>query len=157
MYSLGYEEDRNVWFVETDNQFGTQQLTLWGPIALAVPTQKVEPSYHEPPVGLDHFLLYEIVEGPPVDRVVEVSDEFGYQEIVVSVPVYFANPVWKTHNDQVTAVVNPDAHLVFYSMDGGYFETEVQAVNQFGGYTFRVSGASHLAVASDMLSYEPIS
>jgi hypothetical protein len=157
VYSLGYEEDRKEWFVETNNQFGTQQLTLWGPVGLVVPTQKIEPRYHEPPVGLDHFLLYEIVEGPSVDRVVQVNDEFGYQEVVVSVPVYFANPVWKTHNDQVTAVVNPDAHLVLYSIDDRYLETEVQLVNQFGGSTFHVSGLRHLAVASEMLYYEPMS
>jgi len=65
VYGLAYEEAPKEWFVEINNQFGSQQLTLWGPIALAVPTQKVEPWYHEPPVGLDHFLLYEVVEGRP--------------------------------------------------------------------------------------------
>lgn len=157
VYSLAYEEDPKEWFVEISNQFGTQELMVWGPIGLAIPTQKVEPLYHEPPVGLDHFLLYEVVGGPSVDAVVRLNDEFGYEEVLVSVPVYFANPVWKTHNDQVTAVVNPDAHVVFYSIDGGYFETEVQVVNQFGGSTFHVSGPGHLAIVSEMLYYEPVS
>jgi len=157
VYSLAYQEEPKEWFVEINNQFGAQQLTLWGPIALAVPTQKVEPLYHEPPVGLDHFLLYEVAEGPPVDRVVQVNDEFGYEEVLVSVPVYFANPARKTHDYQVTAVVNPDAHVVLYSIQGEYFEAEVQVVNQFGGYTFHVSGPSHLAIVSEMVYYEPIS
>jgi len=157
IYRLAYEKDPKEWFVEISNQFGTQELVVWGPVALAVPTQKVEPWYHEPPVGLDHFLLYEVVEGPSVDAVVRLDDEFGYEEVLVSVPVYFANPVWKTHNDQVTAIVNPDAHVVIYLVDGGYLETEVQVVNQFGGSTFHVSGPSDLAIVSDMLYYEPIS
>jgi hypothetical protein len=156
VYSLAYEEEPGEWFVEIGNQFGTQQLSLWGPVALAVPTQKVEPWYHEPPVGLDHFLLYEVVEGSSVDAVVRLNDEFGYEEVLVSVPVYFANPAWKTHNDQVAAIADPDAHVVFYSIDGAYFEAEVQLVNQFGGDTFNVSGPSHLATVSEMLSYEPI-
>jgi hypothetical protein len=108
-------------------------------------------------VSLDHFLLYEVVEGSSVDAIVRLNDEFGYEEVLVSVPVYFASPAWKTHNDQVAAVADPDAHTVFYSMDGGYFEAEVQLVNQFGGDTIKVSGPSHLATVSEMLSYEPIS
>jgi len=157
VYSLAYEKDPKEWFVETSNQFGTKELIVWGPIALAVPTQKVEPWYHEPPVGLNHFLLYEVVEGPSVDAVVRLNDELGYEEVMVGVPVYFANPVQKTHDNQVAAIVDPDAHLVVYSLDGEYLETEVQLVNQFGGSTFHVSGPSHLAVVSDILDYEPVS
>ena len=157
VYSLAYEKDPNEWSVEISNQFGTQELIVWGPVALAVPTQKVEPWYHEPPVGLDHFLLYEVVEGPSVDAVVRLNDELGYGEVMVSVPVYFVNPVQKTHDNQVAAIVDPGAHMVVYSVDGEYFETEVQVVDQFGGYTLQVSGPSHLAVVSDMLYYELIS
>ncbi len=157
VYSLAYDKEPKEWFVEISNQFGTQELILWGPVALAAPTQKVEPWYHQPPVGLDHFLLYEVAEGPFIDAVVRVNDEFGYEEVTVSVPVYFANPVRKTHDNQVAAIIDPDAHMVVYSVDGGYLETEVQVVNQFGGYTLHVSGPSHLAVVSDMLYYEPSS
>jgi hypothetical protein len=157
VYSLAQQEEPKEWFVEISNQFGTQQLSLGGPVAVAVPTQMVGPSYHEPPIDLDHILLYEVVEGSSVDTAVRLSDEFGYEEVLVSVPVYFANPARKTHNDQVTDVVNTDAHAVFYSIHGGYFETDVQVVSQFGESTFHVSGPSHLAVVSEMLNYEAIS
>ena len=157
VYGLTYEEDPKEWFVEISNQFGTQELIVWGPIALAVPTQEVEPWYHEPPVGLDHFLLYEVVEGPSVDAVVRLNDELGYEEVMVSLPVYFTNSVQKTQDNQVIAIVDPDAHMVVYSVEGEYFDTEVQVVNQFAGSTFHVSGPSHLAVVSDVLHYEPVS
>jgi hypothetical protein len=154
---LAYEGEPKEWFVEINNQFGTQRLTLWGPVALAVPTQEVEPWYHEPPVGLDHLLLYEVVEGPSVDGVVRLNDEFSYEEASVSVPVYYANPVRKTHDDQLTVIANPDAHVVFYSIHGEYLKVEVEVVNQFGRLTFDTSGPTHLAIVSEMLYYEPIS
>jgi hypothetical protein len=92
-----------------------------------------------------------------VDAIVRLNDEFGYEEVLVSMPAYSANPAWMTHNEQVAVVVNPDAHVVFYSVDGGYVEAEVQLVNQFGGDTFNVSGPTHLAIVCEMLYYEPIS
>jgi hypothetical protein len=157
VYSLAYKEEPQEWFVEVSNQFGTQQLTMWGPIALAVPTQKVEPWYHEPPVGLDYFLLYEVIEGPSVDAVVGLNDEFGYEEVLVTVPVYFANPVRTTQGSHVTEIVNPEAHGVIYWIYGQYFETEVQVVNQFGAQILDMVGPYLLAVPSEKVYYEPIS
>jgi len=145
------------WFVEVDNQFGTQELTVYGPIKLGVPTQKVEPGAHEPPVCLDHFSLYKVIEGPSVDVVVGLYDQFHDEpEVLVIQPVFFANPVRKTHGGIVTEIKNPEAHLVFYEILGGVFETEVQVINQFGEQTFYLYDPDFLAVPSEKLSAEQL-
>ena len=152
LYGLEYEEEPQTWFVTVDNQFGTQELTVYGPIKLAVPTQK---EGHEPPVCLDHFLLYEVIEGPSVDVVVDLYDQFHDEpEVLVTWPVFFANPVRKTHDGEVTEIKNPEAHLVFYEILGGVFETDVQVVNQFGEQTFYLDDPAFLAVPSQKVSCE---
>ncbi|MBE9514764.1 MAG: hypothetical protein IMY79_01335 [Chloroflexi bacterium] len=61
------------------------------------------------------------------------DDQFGYEEVLVIEPVFFANPVFeKWHGEHVTGVWNPDDHLVFYWIDGGDFVTELSIANQFG-------------------------
>ena len=147
-YMLDYEEEPQTRFVEVDNQFGKQQLTVSGPVMLGVPTQK---EGHKEPVGLDHFLVYEVIEGPDVDVVVGLNDQFGDElEVLVTAPVGFAIPVQKTHKGVVTEIENPDEHLVFYDYEiKGEVETEVQVVNQFGNQTLGVYGPFHLAVPSE--------
>jgi len=153
VYGLYYEAEPQEWFVEVDNQFGTQQLTVSGPVALAVPTEKAG---HEPPVGLDHFLLYEVIEGPYVQVVVGLNDQFHYEpEVLVYEPVLFANPVRKTHGDEIAEIENPWAHLVFYSIEGGVFETEVQVANQFGEQTLAVYDPALLTVPSEKTCFLP--
>ena len=52
------------WNVVVDNQFGSdQELTVIGPVALAVPTQKLDPGAHGLPKYLDHYLLYMVMAG----------------------------------------------------------------------------------------------
>jgi hypothetical protein len=163
IYHLYYEDQEQFqgWLVEVDNQFGTQELIVWGPVALGVPTQKLEPGYQYPPVGLDHFLLYEVADGPYVEVDVGLQDQFGYEpeEVSVAIPVYFANPVQKTHTDTgvVTEIENPDEHLVFYEILGSETQyPQVRVVNQFGEQTFsEVYGPYLLAVPSEKLYYEP--
>jgi hypothetical protein len=157
MYTLSYEGAPQQWFVQVNNQFGTQNLTVSGPVALAVPTRKVEPGNHEPPVGLDHYLIYMVDEGPLVEEFVDLNDEFGSQtDVYVYEPVLFANPVQKTHDGVVTEIVNPETHAVIYSIAGGYLEREVQVVNQFGLQALNVSGPYMLAVPSEKLYYQLI-
>jgi len=157
LYGLDYEEEPQTWFVTVDNQFGMQELTVYGPVKVAVPTQKVEPGAHEPPVCLDHFLLYKVIEGPSMDVVVGLYDQFHDEpQVLVTWPIFFANPVRKTHEGMVTEINNPEAHLVFYEILGGVFETEVQVVNQFGEQTFYLYEPTFLAVPSVKLSAEQL-
>jgi hypothetical protein len=156
IYSLDYDEEPQTWYVDVDNQFGEQMLTVYGPVGLAVPTQKVEPEYHQPPVGLDHFLLYNVIKGPSVDVVVGLDDQFGDQpEVLVTTPIAFGIPVQKTHDGVVTEIEDPEAHLVFYEIEWGEFETQVQVVNQFGAQTLDMVGPYLLAVPSEKVSPYP--
>jgi hypothetical protein len=150
VYDIIYkEEEIVVRSVEVKNQFGTQNLTVYGPWGLAVPTQK---EGHQPPVALDHYLLYYVMEGTSVEQYVNLGDEFGNQtEVYVTTPVFFANPVQKTHDGNVTKIVNPDVHAVIYSISGGYFEKTVQVANQFGEQALNVSGPDYLAVPSEKI------
>ena len=160
IYDIGYEKEPQTWFVEVHNQFGTQNLTVSGPFGLAVPTQKVVPGQHEPPVGLDHYLLYYVEEGLSVDVGVSLQDQFHDEpeEAMVYEPMYFANPVRKTHGDNVTEIMNPEVHAVIYRISCEGFGGEVQVVNQFGEQAFDVYtffGNAALAVPSEKIDWEP--
>jgi uncharacterized repeat protein (TIGR02543 family) len=154
------------WQVEVSNQFGGNQLlTVFGPVALVVPTQK---EGHEPPVDLDHYLLYQVVPPyPEVLKPVYLVDQFiAGQEATVTVPIYFANPVIKTHGPDVTPIQHPNAHLVFYGLDiSGSFSTGdwITATNQFGAQEivafYPGEGPTVLGVPSAKLwweTYEPL-
>jgi len=162
LYDLYHEEEPQEWFVEVDNQFGEQMLTVSNPVALAVPTQKLFPYYHEKPVGLDHYLLYEVTNGPSIEVVVDLEDEFNYEpEVLVYEPAFFANPVRKTHGNNVTEIENPDEHLVFYWIEGETLdpEVEVEVWNQFDLQSFNVAYPGLLAVPSqktDFFTEEPL-
>jgi hypothetical protein len=122
---------------------------VYGPIGLGVPTQK---EGHDPPVGLDHFLVYEVIEGPSLEVDVRLNDQFGDETVTVYEPIAFANPVRKTHDGEVTEIMNPELHWVGYWIEGEYFETEVQVVNQFGEQTLDVYGPVLLGVPSEKIS-----
>jgi hypothetical protein len=158
VYSLDIpEEEWGTWFVEVDNQFGTQNLTVVGPVGLAVPTQKLEPGGHDPPLGLDHYLLYEVDhngEPPLMEESVNLLDQFVDDlPVPVLYPVLFANPVRKIHGTEVTEIRDPQDHVVFYFIGEGDFETQVQVNNQFGDQTFDVIGPDLLAVPSDKVNF----
>jgi len=158
VYGIHPEMEAQHWVVNVNNQFGTQPLTVYGPVALAVPTQKVEPGGHEPPVDLDHFLLYEVIEGPYFeDVVVGLNDQFSdIAEGMVVAPRYFANPVQKTDDTgMVTEIVNTEAHLVFYEIIGGqYSYPQLLVVNQFGEQTFELGNPIFLAAPSQKISWD---
>jgi hypothetical protein len=118
--------------VEVTNQFGTQNVSVFGPVALAVPTRKVEPGNHEQPQCLDHFLLY-AVELEYMEEIVDLKDQFGTDEnVVVYAPYFFANPVQKTDATGVTEIEVARRHLLIYAMDGTTASyDQVQVCNQF--------------------------
>ena len=150
------------WHVEIVNQFGPQNLTVSGPVALAVPTWKLDPGVHEPPMYFDYFLLYEVVQGSPVDANVDLDDQFpgNAPEVNVTMPVYFANPVlhkYQQYGDE-SWVWDPDAHLVFYEIsDNPEYYGGVNISNEFELQSFGLSETGQLlAVPSEKLYYEEI-
>jgi copper(I)-binding protein len=158
VYGIHTIEEPQHWFVNVNNQFGTQSLTVYGPVALAVPTQKLEPGGHSPPEGLDHYMLYEVVEGPYFeDVVVGLDDQFhDIAEGEVIAARYFANPVQKTdETGLVTEIVNDQTHQVFYEIIAGqYYYQGIIVANQFGEQTFDVADAILLTVPSQKISWD---
>ncbi|HEX9976633.1 MAG TPA: hypothetical protein VGA82_05215, partial [Dehalococcoidales bacterium] len=133
-YNITYAGEPQTWYVEVSNQFGNYTLTVSGPHMLAVPTQKVEPGNHRPPLSLDHFLVYQVINGPLVDTGVGLNDQFGNEtSVVVGETFLFANPVQKTVPGAApTPILHPDEHLVFYNIyDTQVSIPQVKVVNQF--------------------------
>jgi hypothetical protein len=144
--------------VTVSNQFGSEQeLTVSGPIGLAVPTRK-DP--HGEPVGLDYFLMYEVTQGASVDVIVDLIDQFGGGDNNFHVigPLYFAVPVHEiVYGSTVTNVVNPDDYLVLYKAEDDDAIPQVQAVsvsNPFGQWSLDVyqGNVAWLAVPSEKIS-----
>jgi hypothetical protein len=159
LYSLNYGEEEPMldsWTVVVNNQFQDDvELTVVGPVALAVPTTK---EGHDEPVCLNHYLVYDAY-GPVVNDEVVLSDQF-IEEVgaVVYEPWYFANPVQKTIVDtgDITEIEeqDPHEHLVWYTIEGEPFEKRIQIDNQFGQQTLGLSYPDLLAVPSQKISWE---
>jgi hypothetical protein len=127
------------WTVTVDNQFSDaavpQELIVWGPVALAVPTQKLVPGDHGMPKYLDHYLLYEVVEGLNVTATVDLDDQFPGTApgVEVTEPVYFANPALKGYVDHEPGMWDPEEHLMFYRISDNeeFYGDDVGIRNQF--------------------------
>jgi len=152
------EGEPGEWLVVVENQFGIQNLTVSGPTGLSTPAQKVEPYYHDPPVGADHLLDYDAIEGEAVNQTVDLYDEFGnYTEVLVMHPTGLGNPVLKIHGGNVTEILTQgDVCWVGYLLSPPYSPFQVKAVDQFGNQTLDMWGPVILSVPSQILYYEPI-
>src|SRR4030042_1734515 len=143
-----------------NNQFQDDvKLTVWGPIALAVPTEKIEADLGAPEC-LNHYLIYEVLYQPFPEVGVTLKDQFipDGEDVVVWEPVLFANPVKKTVDGVVTDIEKADEHLVFYRIDRPPGNTSIdkmiQIDNQFGPQTLDLTLRDTLAVPSLKISWE---
>jgi hypothetical protein len=105
LYELNNVEVDWTGTVVVNNQGGEQTLKVSGPILLGIPTWKWG---NMEPLCLDHYLLYMVTECSPTHAQVWLEDQFNQEWVNVIDPVYFANPVKKTHGDMVCAIRNPD-------------------------------------------------
>ena len=143
--------------VVVKNQFGdNQELTVTGPAGLLVPTQK---EGQEEPACLNHFLVYAVTDYETFPFVnVHLEDQFLEEDVDIGAPIYFANPVQKTVDGEVTEIVNEAEHMVFYSTQFEAFSKTVQIENQFGPQTIDVEASESttdmLAVPSEKISWE---
>ena len=107
------------------------------------------------PYLLDHFKLYNVVEGEPVGVTVGLEDQFGSYEAMVLEPLFFGNPAAKEHEGVLTDIWNPDDHLTFYSLSP-QAETQtwcVEVYNQFGLQNFKVADPVILGVPTRKQSH----
>ena len=133
--------------VDVTNQLSPrpQPLHVRDSTLLAVPTQKNGIGVvHD----LDHFKCYEC-DGNPVNVFVDLTDQFHVEMgVAVLRPRYLCNPVVKVHNNIITPILYPLAHLVFYEIVGQPFVGNVTTHNQFGDEALPINPADLLGVPS---------
>jgi len=145
--------------VEVKNQFQENVvLTVWGPVALAVPTQK---EGHEKVECLNHFLLYWVEEEEFPEEVVNLKDQFipDGEDVTVWGPYMFGNPVKKTvvESGEEAKIYWPDEHWVLYDIGGEVpsIGKTIQIANQFGNdQILDLTYRDTLAVPSEKISWE---
>ena len=100
---------------------------------------------------LDHFFCYP-AKGEPIGVKVVLQDQFDEHPVVTAVgaPTRFCNPVTKVHDNVVTEIRDPDAHLTFYRIRPAVSSPwSVLVYNQFGRQKLRTGAATELAVLMD--------
>jgi hypothetical protein len=104
------------WKLKVRNQFGEQRLEARGPVALAVPTHKIELDLAFPE-DLDHFKCY-AAEGRRIRRRAELADQFETELVTVLEPRLFCNPTRKIDaGGNTTGVEHAAEHLVCYDIE----------------------------------------
>ncbi len=122
---------------------------------LLVPTRKgIGPS----PQEIDHYLCYVVIEGVSVAQNPLIEDQFltPAQNMTITFPRYFCNPVEKIHDEVTTPIVNPNDFLVFYE-NGLHpaYGNNINAKDQFNdtlGWTLPITNAFYLGVPSVKVS-----
>ena len=129
LYQSSLEPTRRVII---DNQFGRQEFVIGNPLALLVPAWKSrsgEPFEDlqnvECPQELDHFKLYKVLEGKPLNIAVRLKDQFNDEfgddpeQVMVTCPMAFGVPVVKrrlNREEEFCPIYNERAHLIIYSI-----------------------------------------
>ena len=117
--------------VIVENQFGQQRLIIGPARGFLAPARKfVKGSVF--PARLDHFKVYRVLEGAPVDQGVALQDQFGRDKVRVADPIGFAVPVSKEHGGTTTPVKNKRAHLVIYRITPRTVRKDALIRDQFG-------------------------
>jgi len=119
------------------DQFGRSGWVLGDAHYLLVPSLKnVLPPFPTVPAW-NHYLCYDAISGPLVNKPVTLVDQFGNVQVVVLHAKFFCNPVEKTVGDAANQTVYPiidaTAHLACYAVQN--LQTEFHAINtidQFG-------------------------
>jgi hypothetical protein len=133
--------------VIAENQFGTHELFIGNAVRLLVPAQKLDRRTVFPR-ELDHYKVYRVLEGRPVDAGVALRDQFMTSDAKVTYPYGFAVPVKKEHEGRTFPIHNEKAHLILYKMSPRSFAKPVKVRDQFGGRYLYVYRAILLAVPS---------
>lgn len=117
--------------VVVENQFGQHTLLIGRPFALLAPAQKRERG-SQFPVELDHFKLYRVLGGEPLDEQVTLQDQFGSQEARVIFPLAFGVPVRKAYLGHISPIHNEKVHLLIYRITSQPVREGRPVRDQFG-------------------------
>jgi len=151
--------------VLVENQFGKQEIRIGGPLdlfrgrqpALLAPAQKGDEGRF--PARLDHFKLYFVVEGKPLDNeIVTLQDQFGSEEVTVTDLVAFGTPVKKEYKGKVSPIHNEEAHLMIYRItpQSPPSVESVAVLDQFDRHHLDLGDSLGLAVPSVKLKWEEL-
>jgi hypothetical protein len=108
----------------------------------------------------DHYKFYTVGgEAAPVDKSVQLVDQFGAFNATVGEAYWFGNPVEKVHGDNKPLISDPNRHYTIYHLD--YEEGwapqswQVTVKNQFGeNQELTVQGPFYLAVPTQKEDHE---
>ena len=148
--------------VHLENQFGTQKILIYGVRAVLVPAQKASvilPTRFSKPTRLDHYKIYRVIEGEPVNKPIDLEDQFHRRETGVDYPTGFAVPVTKEHHGKTFPIHNAKAHLTIYRMKppSGDMRHVINVRDQFGTYRYLKIGVSYLlGVPSKKLKWKKV-
>ncbi len=134
------------------NQFGLQTLKIDQAVALLAPAEKVEPG-SKFPQKLDHYKVYRVIDGEPVDRDVSLTDQFGEGTNTAMRPMYFAVPVEKRHNEWYP-INFPEEHIVFYDLKREWLDQYRPTIDQFGDHDMKTWYCELLGVPSLKLAWQ---
>ncbi len=137
------------------NQFGEQKLITGRSYALLSPTQKRFKGSSFPE-QLDHYKVYEVLEGEPANKAVKLEDQFGQSETRVYYPAFFGVPVKKWWEGQTFGIHNERAHLVFYKISPNSADQTVVTRDQFGQRLLHVFRSVLLAAPSVKLKWQEL-
>ncbi|MFZ2070070.1 MAG: hypothetical protein WAV32_00365 [Halobacteriota archaeon] len=143
LYSYDPTIRRNV---KVANQFGEQEIVIYGVVGLLVPARKRKPrSVFSDPTKLDHYKIYRVIDGQGVGESFRFEDQFHAREAKVYNPVAFAVPVSKEHHGRVFPIHNTNAHLTIYKVKPSKDMPDViDAHDQFGLHRALKMGVSYL-------------
>jgi hypothetical protein len=138
------------------NQFGDgQEWVVKDPKFLLLPAWKLYvnglPTGLGHPLGLDHYLCYEAISGPPVDLDgVTLTDQFHQEYVTVGAPKLLCNPADKIVPDDGNPIFDSGNHLACYDITPQLLPPplEVWANDQFGDSMFMVLENRYLCVPS---------
>jgi hypothetical protein len=140
--------------VVVENQFGEQTLVIGPAKDMLVPAR----TYTDPKVGLspllDHFKVYRVRDGAPINRVVALKDEFRIEKGMVTVPIAFAVPAVKTHAGTSAPIKNKEAHLVIYRFTPREIKKIFRTRDQFSGHWLTATRTVMLAAPSIKKSWK---
>ncbi|MCJ7586990.1 MAG: hypothetical protein MUQ00_03710 [Candidatus Aminicenantes bacterium] len=112
------------------NQFGEQRIVIGNVVALLAPSEKIERGSAFPE-NLSHFVVYQVLEGKPVEKRVDLKDQFGSSRAMVMNPYGFAVPVKKTYGAAVFPALNEKVHMVLYRITPRTVEKDCAVKDQF--------------------------
>ena len=141
--------------VKYENQFGHAACYIGRSYALLTPTEKYEKGSAFPK-GLDHYKVYQVLQGEPLNTGAKLKDQFGEDEPRIYFPKFFAVPVKKWAQGEVFGINNDSTHLVLYNIYPKTVQKTIKTGDQFGNRYLHVFRSVLLGVPSLKVNWSEV-